>query len=128
VKKIMILVIMFLIVAPFFAFAQPITGENISDIVNSGITDNNNVISANPPTITQIISNFMKWILGILGMLSVIGFAISGILYLTSAGDEERIKKAKSAMVYSIIGVIVGLMGFVIIAAVQNMLSGSSTF
>ena len=119
---------MFLIVAPFFAFAQPITGENISDIVNSGITDNNNVISANPPTITQIISNFMKWILGILGMLSVIGFAISGILYLTSAGDEERIKKAKSAMVYSIIGVIVGLMGFVIIAAVQNMLSGSSTF
>ncbi len=73
-------------------------------------------------TIPNIITGIMNWLLGILGLIGIIGFAIAGILYLTSAGDETRMGTAKKAMVYSIIGVIVGLSGLVVIKAIDSML------
>ena len=69
----------------------------------------------------------MLWALGLLGFFAVIGFVISGIMYLVAAGDEDQQKKAKKAMYYSITGVIVGLIGLVVIYAVQKMLAGSQT-
>jgi len=77
--------------------------------------------------IFDIVKGIMDWLLAIVGIIGVIGFAIAGILYLTSAGDEERIEKAKQAMLYSIIGVIVALMGVVILTAVEAMLRGDGT-
>ncbi len=75
-----------------------------------------------------IISNIMNWLLAIVGIIGVIGFAIAGLLYLTAAGDETRIGQAKSAMVASIIGVIVALAGLVALQFAKNMLGASSQF
>ncbi|NMC87266.1 MAG: hypothetical protein GYA69_02320 [Candidatus Moranbacteria bacterium] len=72
-----------------------------------------------------IITSAMNWLLILVGILGVIGFVIAGIIYLTAAGDEDQIAKGKKAMIYSIVGVIVALLGVVIIQAVQGMLSGS---
>ena len=69
----------------------------------------------------------MSWLLGLVGFLGVIGFAIAGILYLTAAGDDDRIQTAKKAMLWSIVGVIVALLGVVIIQAADKMLSGESS-
>lgn len=78
-------------------------------------------------TIWDIIGNLMKWLLGLVGFVGIIGFAIAGVLYLTAAGDETRIDKAKNAMLYSIIGIIVALVGFVVIQAVTAWLGGGET-
>lgn len=75
--------------------------------------------------IVDIVTNAMMWILAIVGIIGIIGFAIAGILYLTAAGNEEQIEKAKRAMLMSIVGVIVALVGLVIIRAVQTWLGGS---
>lgn len=77
--------------------------------------------------IFEIIRKIMLWALGILGFVAVIGFVISGIMYLVAAGDETSQGKAKKAMYYSITGVIVGLVGLVVIYAVQRMLGAQST-
>lgn len=92
-------------------FKAPSTGE-------TGLPSN---------SIYNILSNGMKWLLGLVGIIGVIGFAIAGVLYLTAAGDEERIKQAKSAMLYSILGVIVALVGLVALGAASGLLGGSST-
>jgi hypothetical protein len=73
-----------------------------------------------------IITSGMNWLLIVVGILGVIGFVISGIIYLTAAGDEDQIARGKRTMIYSIIGVIVALLGVVIIQAVQAWLGGSS--
>ena len=75
-------------------------------------------------TFTDIFYIIMYWLLTLVGILGVVAFIIAGILYLTSAGDDEQIGKAKKAMVYSIVGIIVALVGVVAINAVDNMLSG----
>ena len=79
-------------------------------------------------SIYDIIAATLGWLLAILGFIAVMGFVISGILYLTAAGNETQIEKAKNAMTYSIIGVIVALMGYVIITAVSAWLGGSAGF
>jgi len=66
-----------------------------------------------------IIVNLMRWILGIFGFVAVIGFVISGIQYLTSAGNENAIETAKRNMKWSIVGVLVGLGGLTIIWAIN---------
>lgn len=78
-------------------------------------------------SVTSIIQNIMFWLLMMVGIIGVIGFVIAGILYLTAAGDEGQIERAKKAMIYSIVGVLVALIGLVVIGAVRNLLSGSST-
>lgn len=74
-----------------------------------------------------VIKNFMLWILGIVGMVGVIGFVIAGVFYMTAAGDDGRMEAGKNSMKWSIIGVVVALMGFIIIQAINSLLSGSST-
>jgi hypothetical protein len=79
-------------------------------------------------TVYDIIKNVMMWLLGILGFVAVIGFVISGIMYLIAAGDEDSQGKAKRAMYYSITGVIVGLVGLVVLYAVEKLLGAQNQF
>ena len=79
-------------------------------------------------SIFKIIQGIMNWLLALVGIFGVIGFAIAGILYLTAAGDEDRIGTAKKAMMYSIIGVIVALVGLVALKAAESMLGANSNF
>ncbi|HLM84346.1 MAG TPA: pilin [Candidatus Bathyarchaeia archaeon] len=73
-------------------------------------------------SVLQIITNIVSWLLMIIGLVAIIGFVISGILYLTAAGDEDAQKRAKRAMIYSITGVLVGLAGLVVLYAANNLL------
>ncbi|MCA9364679.1 MAG: hypothetical protein KC736_02195 [Candidatus Moranbacteria bacterium] len=78
--------------------------------------------------IADIIVSFMEWLLGIFAFIAIIGFLIASVWYLTAAGDEGRIDTAKRAMIYSIIGVLVGLIGLVILFAAEALLSGDNVF
>ena len=102
--------------APALASAQ--VDRTISNSAMSGLGGG---------SIMLLLQQLMFWLFGILGFLAIIGFLISGILYLTAAGDEDQAGKAKNAMMYSIIGVVVALLGFVIISAARNFFSGSSS-
>ncbi|MFC1623218.1 pilin [Patescibacteria group bacterium] len=90
--------------------------------VNTGLPD---PAGENPMSI--VITNFMKWILSVFGVLAIIAFAISGVQYLTAVGDSDKAETAKKQMVWSIMGVVVGLLGYVIIQAIDTMLRGQST-
>jgi hypothetical protein len=76
--------------------------------------------------IKQILSNILTWMLQIIGVIAIIGFIVSGIQYMLSAGDESMIKTAKRNMMYSILGIIVALASFVIIQAIDFALRGQS--
>ncbi|MCA9364682.1 MAG: hypothetical protein KC736_02210 [Candidatus Moranbacteria bacterium] len=79
-------------------------------------------------SVGTVVENFMKWILGIFGFLAVIAFVISGIQYLTAAGNEGQIDTAKNNMKWSIVGVLVALGGYVIILAIDSLLSGTTSY
>ena len=81
-------------------------------------------------TLKEILSSAAKWILGIFGFLAIISFVVSGTMYLTGGsmtGEKKDVSGAKKQMQWSIIGLIVGLAGYIVIVAVNSLLGGSST-
>ena len=79
-------------------------------------------------SVEGILSNFLKWLLGIFSVLAIISFTIAGIQYFMAAGDEGQAKNAKKNMQLSIIGVLVAFSALVIIYAIGNFLSAAPTF
>lgn len=75
--------------------------------------------------VATVIFNVMRWLLRIVGIIAVIGFVVAGIQYLTSAGDQNMIESAKRNTKWSIVGVIVALMGIVILNFVWTTLNNS---
>ena len=80
-----------------------------------------NDIGLSDVTVHDLILNVMNWLLGLIGVLGVIAFVIAGVMYLTSAGDEEQAAKGKSIMLYAIIGLVIALLGLVIVNAVAGL-------
>jgi uncharacterized membrane protein YjgN (DUF898 family) len=118
VKHIASLAVVFaIVVAPQAAFGLTNAG-GWSNGLSNGQTGG---VSTQTPT--TIITNIINYALAIIGFLGVLGFIISGIMYLVAAGDEGMAEKAKSNMVNSIIGVIVALLGYVVMAAISTLLS-----
>ncbi|GBE17065.1 hypothetical protein BMS3Abin15_00901 [bacterium BMS3Abin15] len=74
--------------------------------------------------IYDIVEKIMMWILSIIGIIAIIAFSISGIQYLTSAGNETAIETAKRNMKWSIYGVITALAGLIILQEVTALLDG----
>jgi lysylphosphatidylglycerol synthetase-like protein (DUF2156 family) len=78
--------------------------------------------------VANVFVNLMSWLLIILGSLAIISFVIAGIIYLTATGYQDKMDQAKRAMLYSLIGTIVALLGFVIVKAIDAWLRGSMNF
>lgn len=72
-------------------------------------------------SVFDFLQGLMNWFLGIIGALTVIAFVISGIQYLTSAGDEKMAETAKRNMTYAIIGLVIALAGLIIVNAVAGL-------
>ena len=78
--------------------------------------------------IKTILTNVLSWLLSVVGLIAVISFAVSGIQYMTSAGSDDRMQIAKRNMLFSIIGIIVALSGFIMVNAINAILNGASSF
>lgn len=72
-----------------------------------------------------LLNNIANYVTGIIGLLAIIMFLWAGILFLTSAGNEQRITSAKKAVFYAIIGLAIALSGAGLIALVQVIITGN---
>lgn len=79
-------------------------------------------------SVVDIIANLFVWLMGIFVTLAIIAFILSGVMYFLSAGDADLAKKAKNNATNAMIGIIIGLSGFIIVNAIAKALAGSSVF
>ena len=59
----------------------------------------------------------------IFGAVAVISFIVAGVLFLTAQGEPDKITKARSAFIWGVAGVIVGIIAFSIIAIVSRIIA-----
>ena len=71
-----------------------------------------------------LVLTIITYFLGFLGLLAVIMIIYGGITYVTSAGNDEAVGKAKKIILYSVIGIVVILLSFVIVNAVLGAQTG----
>ncbi|MFH1192950.1 MAG: hypothetical protein V1656_01375 [Candidatus Jorgensenbacteria bacterium] len=99
---------------PFAALAQGVLYDKPPD----------SVISREGATgIFTIYKTLTSWMWGILLALAVIFILYSAFLFLTSGGNEEKVKAAKNYLIYAVVAVAVGILATGIVALVGMLLN-----
>ena len=83
-------------------------------------------LPTNSGLVKGILVNVLNWLLSIIGIIAIIGFIISGFQYFMTGVDEKSVEKAKKTATASVIGIIIALSGYVVIAAVEKILKGTN--
>lgn len=68
--------------------------------------------------IPVILGQALTSALGIMGSAALLMFVVGGVMWLTSAGNAERVKKGTQTMVWSAIGVLIILSSYAILSLV----------
>ncbi len=79
-------------------------------------------------SIEGIIGRVITVILGLLGSISLLMFVYGGITWMTAQGNEEKIKKAKNTIVYSIFGLFIAFGAYEILRVLFNEVIGPAAF
>lgn len=54
-------------------------------------------------------------VIGVVGVIAIAVIVIGGILYVTSAGDATKAKRAQHAIMYALVGLIIAILAFAIV-------------
>jgi len=78
----------------------------------------------------KILGGIIRYVMGFLGGLTLLVFMIGGFMWLTSAGNDEQVKKGTQTMVWAVIGIFIVFSSYAILNLVITGLTtddGSSS-
>ena len=69
-------------------------------------------------SLSDYIKTIINILLFIIGIIAVIVIVIAGIQYVTSGGNADQASKAKNAIIYAVVGIIIAVMAYAIVGFV----------
>ena len=116
-KKISSIIIISLVLTSFFL---PLVGR-ADDSANFSL-------NIQPPTKWHSLMELANYLVNILVWLSFAGLTIAilyaGLMFVTSGGNSTKVKKAKDALLYTLLGLLIILFSKFIIAIIKGVFSG----
>jgi hypothetical protein len=109
------------------ANAQANTPANVPANTPTNVTNEAKVKLESPISIKEpgeLITNIVNALLGIIGAVAVLMIIYGGIVYMTAAGNEEKIKMGKTVITGAIIGLVISLLAYVIVNFVIKAIGG----
>lgn len=55
--------------------------------------------------LTELITRIVRWIIGIVGVLALVMFVYGGLMWMTSAGNMDQVKKGKDTVIWAVAGI-----------------------
>ena len=116
-KKLLSLFILLLLVTPVITFAQ------------SDITANLDTAAGNlkGQTLPQIVGSVINAFVSILGVILVSLMVYAGYMWMTAAGDPEKVKKAQGIIKMATMGIIITLAAWAIASYVIGVANEAAT-
>lgn len=72
--------------------------------------------------LTTVIGRIVKIVIGFLGLIAVVIILIGGFQWMTSGGDEDKIKNARKLMTNGVIGLFIVVIAYAIALFVMNII------
>jgi len=104
IKKLGLAVMAFVFASPLLALGQTTYITSISDV-------------------ERILLFILNWLRTIFFILAALFLILAAFKYLTAQGDEEKVKGAKTMLIYSIVGIAVALLATSIVPVLRNLFS-----
>ena len=108
-------------ISTFALSAAPALAE---DDINQTCTDWQVEQGLCEPGLRNLTLTIINWFLFFLGLLATAFLIYGGFLYITSAGNDDNVNKAKKIIIYAAIGIVLILVSAVLVNALVNMISG----
>lgn len=106
------------------AYAGIVAVENLIGVQST--TSPANGVIFNPfgtGDLKTLVSSILRNVMGITGIIAVLMLVYNGFRYATSRGDEHQVSSAKKGIYWALIGLIIILFAYVIIAAIAKLIS-----
>ena len=116
--KILPLLFMFI-----FIVNVAIVNADIGDLIGLDYAEDLDLPSVDETDIRETAVNIIKYLIGFLGIIATAIILYGGFIWMTAAGSEDRIKKAKSIIIAGIIGLAVILASYAIVYFVANIVN-----
>lgn len=116
--------------APTVTNVSTVPGQPTSPPASGQPSSNSSFTIPNPlkvNTIMELLNSIALFLLGLVLAIGVIVLIWAGFLYVTAAGDKEKLETAKKAIVWAIIGIILALVANGLVLVIKDVLSGSSS-
>lgn len=109
-KKIILSLSLALLLLPAVAGAQNWQNWMANTIYNTPVMAQADLIG--------IVFKTIQYILAFLGVVAVVVIIIGGFMWMTAAGNEEKVGKAKKVIIQGLIGLVIVLLAYAISAFV----------
>ena len=73
-------------------------------------------------SLVAIIVGLVEWIAWFVGLIAVLMGLYAGVLFITGGGNPEMLAKARSILLYAIVGIAVAILAFGLVAISQSLL------
>ena len=83
-----------------------------------------NPIESKVSTLSDAVIVVTLYLLSLIGLISLLFIVLAGIKYMSSAGNEEKMKSAKDAFSSALLGLSVALMAYGILSVINYILNG----
>lgn len=80
----------------------------------------NNPIGGSDMKAEDIVLKIIKYLIGVLGVIALVMVVYGGFQYIYSAGNSERLQKARDTIIYAIIGMVVVILSLSILRFVTS--------
>lgn len=94
----------------------------IALIGNGGNLGECNPTTGGCVTAGDMVTNLIHWFAGVAGAVSAIFVVVGGWGYITASGDPSKLQKAKSTILYALIGLVVVALTEVLTAFISNLI------
>ncbi|OGY45213.1 MAG: hypothetical protein A2744_00650 [Candidatus Buchananbacteria bacterium RIFCSPHIGHO2_01_FULL_44_11] len=77
-------------------------------------------------SLAETVAEIIKAVLALLGIIFIALMVYAGFMWMTSAGNEDRVEKAKKTIVAAVIGTVIIICAYIITAFVINSLQSAT--
>lgn len=91
----------------------PITIGGFS-ISTPGVSDD----FTTPTGISQRVVDVLNWAIGMSALVAVVMIIFAGYMFITAAGDPEKIEKGRNAITAAVVGLVIVFLARVVISAI----------
>ena len=111
-------------------FSATLTLSALADVPpdNAPFKLGTNTLTSGATDLFQILQHIVNWIFTILIILAVIMFLLAAFNYLTSAGNDEKIKKAHKMLVWAAVGLAVAFLAKGLIFIVKELVAPGAQY
>ena len=119
-KTFLLLMVMSLLFSPFLVQAKGATPEG-KVTIDKALKKVDDVLPESMPTgdpdtfVQTQAGKIINGLMGIIGSITLLIFIASGIMWMMSMGNQDKIKKAQNTMIWAAIGLFVVFISYVVV-------------